>query len=54
MGVSLGCRLDLSHRIAEFNISLARHAATDVVILPDPVYSAKPQRLKNKRKPTCA
>jgi hypothetical protein len=29
------------------------HAAIDVALTPDRVYSRKPQRLKNKRKWTC-
>ena len=37
---SLRCWIDLSRRIAEFNISvLPAHAAADVVMIPDRVYS---------------
>jgi hypothetical protein len=31
--------IDLSHRIAEFNISVSAYATADVVMIPDRVYS---------------
>jgi hypothetical protein len=40
MGVSSKCWIDLSHRTAEFNMSLGRaYAAADVAMITDPVYS---------------
>src|SRR6185437_14692990 len=55
-GVSIARdRIDLSGRIAEFNMPLAAtHAAAEVATVPNPVYSAQPQRLRNNRKRTCA
>jgi hypothetical protein len=45
--------IDLSHRMAKFNISLARALALrDMMVLREPA-SPTSQRLKNKRKPTC-
>jgi hypothetical protein len=32
-------RIDLSRRLAEFNMSLARHAAATVAPIADPVYA---------------
>jgi hypothetical protein len=37
---SLRCWIDLSRRVVEFNMSLVQaHAAADVVMMPDRVYS---------------
>jgi hypothetical protein len=44
---------DLSHGVAEFNISLARASMLrDMIVLREPA-SRTSQRLKNKRKPRC-
>src|SRR5258708_9080030 len=49
------CWPDLSGHTAKFNISLTLPMRERMwPYPPDPVYSARPQGLKNKRKPRCA